>query len=144
MLQRRLVRLLAFSNPAYSLKLSGSSRHSKGACLQPSIPSQADQLPPQLNVDVCQHLAELGAKLKFILIYISTGKSAPAVGRSAIRLNCLRPSCQDYVFDGTSPPYLPSSATNPVNLYGSTKRDGEIAVLGIQDAKSIALRVPVL
>jgi len=67
-------------------------------------------------------LAELGAKLKFTLIYIST----------------------DYVFDGTSPPYLPSSKTNPANFYGKTKCDGEIAVLGVQGAKSVVLRVPVL
>jgi len=76
----------------------------------------------KLNVDVSQHLAELGARLKFTLIYIST----------------------DYVFDGTSPPYVPSSETNPVNFYGKTKRDGEIAVLGIQGANSVVLRVPVL
>ncbi|KAF9652640.1 NAD-P-binding protein [Thelephora ganbajun] len=80
------------------------------------------QALPQLNVDVCQHLAELGMKLKFTLIYIST----------------------DYVFDGTSPPYLPSSVTNPVNFYGKTKRDGELAVLGVQGADSVVLRVPVL
>jgi len=67
-------------------------------------------------------LAELSARLNFTLVYISS----------------------DYVFDGTSPPYLPSSATNPVNLYGTTKRDGETAVLGVQGAKPIVLRVPVL
>lgn len=50
----------------------------------------------------------------------------------------------DYVFDGTSPPYLPSSPTNPLQFYGQTKRDGEIAVLGVQGAKSVVLRVPVL
>lgn len=38
---------------------------------------QAYQVPPQLNVDACQHLAELAAKLKFTLIYISTGKRFP-------------------------------------------------------------------
>jgi len=76
----------------------------------------------KLNVDVSRHLAELGAKLRFTLIYIST----------------------DYVFDGTSPPYTPASATNPVNFYGTTKRDGEVAVLGVQGAKSVVLRVPVL
>lgn len=54
------------------------------------------------------------------------------------------PEYEDYVFDGTSPPYLPSSEPNPVNFYGKTKRDGEIAVLGVQGAKSVVLRVPVL
>lgn len=50
----------------------------------------------------------------------------------------------DYVFDGTSPPYTPASVTNPVNFYGQTKRDGELAVLEVAGSKSIVLRVPVL
>lgn len=52
--------------------------------------------------------------------------------------------CEDYVFDGSSPPYLPSSKTNPINFYGKTKHEGEIAVLNVQGAKSVVLRVPVL
>lgn len=36
----------------------------------------------------------------------------------------------DFVFDGTaSTPYRPDSATNPLSVYGRTKRDGEAAVL---------------
>jgi S-adenosylmethionine synthetase len=50
----------------------------------------------------------------------------------------------DYVFDGTSPPYSPDSKTNPLQLYGKTKRDGENAVLAVEAAKGIVLRVPVL
>lgn len=50
----------------------------------------------------------------------------------------------DYVFDGTSPPYTPSSQPNPLQLYGETKLDGELAVLGVDGAKVIVLRVPVL
>ncbi|KAK1235828.1 hypothetical protein PQX77_000942 [Marasmius sp. AFHP31] len=50
----------------------------------------------------------------------------------------------DYVFDGTSPPYSPSSQPNPLNLYGQTKRDGELATLSIDGAKAAVLRVPVL
>jgi S-adenosylmethionine synthetase len=50
----------------------------------------------------------------------------------------------DYVFDGTSPPYVPSAQPNPVNLYGTTKRDAELAVLGIEGAHVAVLRVPIL
>ncbi|KAI9438616.1 NAD-P-binding protein [Lactarius indigo] len=76
----------------------------------------------KLNVDVPAHLAVLAKELGFTLISIST----------------------DYVFDGTSPPYAPSAPTNPVNLYGITKRDGELAVLGVQEARIAVLRVPIL
>ena len=50
----------------------------------------------------------------------------------------------DYVFDGTSPPYGPSAQTNPLQFYGKSKRDGEVAVLGVDGAQSTVLRVPVL
>jgi len=48
------------------------------------------------------------------------------------------------VFDGTSPPYTPSGITRPLQFYGQTKRDGEVAVLGVDGAKAVVLRVPVL
>ncbi|KAJ3980943.1 hypothetical protein F5890DRAFT_1575357 [Lentinula detonsa] len=76
----------------------------------------------KLNVDVSGHLASLAKSLKYTLVYVST----------------------DYVFDGTSPPYTPSARTNPLQLYGRTKRDGEQAVLSVNGAKAIVLRVPVL
>ncbi|KAF5381345.1 hypothetical protein D9615_008349 [Tricholomella constricta] len=75
-----------------------------------------------LNAQVPEHLASLSKKLKYTLVYIST----------------------DYVFDGTSPPYTPSSTPNPLQLYGQSKRDGELAVLGVAGASVIILRVPVL
>ncbi|KAF8068757.1 hypothetical protein FPV67DRAFT_1668830 [Lyophyllum atratum] len=75
-----------------------------------------------LNAQVPENLASLAKRLKYTLVYIST----------------------DYVFDGTSPPYTPSAATNPLQLYGQSKRDGELAVLGVVGAPVIVLRVPVL
>ena len=39
---------------------------------------------------------------------------------------------------------MPSAQPNPLNLYGITKRDAELAVLGVEGAHVIVLRVPVL
>lgn len=47
------------------------------------------------------------------------------------------------VFDGSSPPYKPDDPTNPLNFYGTAKRDGELAILHANPAAAI-LRVPLL
>jgi dTDP-4-dehydrorhamnose reductase len=47
----------------------------------------------------------------------------------------------DFVFDGAaSTPYQPEAATNPLSVYGKTKRDGELAVLGGLPQRSVVVR----
>jgi len=47
----------------------------------------------------------------------------------------------DYVFDGqSSQPYRPDDVTNPINVYGRTKLDGERAVLQVLGQRSVVLR----
>ena len=74
----------------------------------------------QLNVTSTQTITSLCTKHDSFLIYMST----------------------DYVFDGTSPPYTPDDNPNPLNDYGSSKRDGEVVALGC--THSAVLRVPIL
>lgn len=79
-----------------------------------------------LNVATTKTLSRLCLNRSLPLLYIST----------------------DYVFPGRpgEAPYHASSPTDPPNLYGHTKRDGELAVLStLGDAGlGIVLRVPVL
>jgi dTDP-4-dehydrorhamnose reductase len=75
----------------------------------------------RLNVGATRVVAECAAELDAWLVYMST----------------------DYVFDGTNPPYFPDSIPNPLNLYGTSKRDGEVAVREA-GGKSAVLRVPIL
>ena len=83
------------------------------------VAKQSDQAR-SLNVDATEQLTQLCLQRGTFLLYIST----------------------DYVFDGKSPPYLTTSPTNPLNTYGVTKRDGEVAVLKYN--KGAVLRVPIL
>ncbi len=51
------------------------------------------------------------------------GEEATRIGAGVIHYST------DYVFDGTSPrPYVETDATNPLNVYGRTKRDGDLAL----------------
>ncbi|ODH13709.1 dTDP-4-dehydrorhamnose reductase [Paracoccidioides brasiliensis] len=80
----------------------------------------------KINVAATKSLARETSARSILLIYIST----------------------DYVFPGKpdEAPYEVSAKTEPPNIYGETKRDGEIAVLEEtrQSGLGVVLRVPVL
>ncbi|HLV24123.1 MAG TPA: dTDP-4-dehydrorhamnose reductase [Moheibacter sp.] len=70
------------------------------------------------NADAVKYLAEECAEQNATLIHIST----------------------DYVFDGTkNEPYLPNDSTNPINVYGKSKREGERWALQ-KNLKTIVIR----
>ncbi|RAK84951.1 NAD dependent epimerase/dehydratase family protein [Aspergillus costaricaensis CBS 115574] len=98
-------------------------------CAANRFPDLCDQNPDQarrVNVDATRILAEETARRGALLVYIST----------------------DYVFPGKEgeAPYEADAQTNPPNLYGQFKRDGEVAVLEAtkDTGLGIVLRVPVL
>lgn len=91
-------------------------------------------------------LAETSPDLVFNAAAYTAVDRAESDPEEARRLNALAPgwiasACAaagarlvhlstDYVFDGRqSQPYCPSDATNPLGVYGRTKRDGERAVM---------------
>ncbi|MGH8228787.1 MAG: dTDP-4-dehydrorhamnose reductase [Steroidobacteraceae bacterium] len=72
-----------------------------------------------VNVGGARHLATAGAECGARLIHLST----------------------DFVFDGAaSVPYPPDAPTNPLSVYGLTKRDGERAVLEALADRSVIVR----
>lgn len=65
------------------------------------------ELAQRINADAVGELAEVAAETGAWLIHYST----------------------DYVFDGSqAAPYLETDASAPLNVYGSSKRDGELAI----------------
>lgn len=73
----------------------------------------------RINAEGPRHLAAAARECGARLIHIST----------------------DFVFDGTaSTPYRPDAATNPLSVYGRTKRDGEEAALGALPDHSTVVR----
>ena len=88
---------------------------------RPDISQRDPERTQRLNVDTTAKIAEWVAANDAFLVYIST----------------------DYVFDGTTPPYATDSPPNPINSYGKSKREGEIAVLSTCH-EYVILRVPIL
>ena len=88
---------------------------------RPDISQNAPKRTIALNVEATRHLARLAYQTGSWMIYLST----------------------NYVFDGTSPPYSPQDLTNPLNLYGQSKLDGENAVRAETDQFCI-IRLPAL
>lgn len=88
---------------------------------RPDFVANHEKEAEQLNVKATETLAKHVNKYGGFMLYIST----------------------DYVFDGTSPPYKVSDATNPLNKYGMTKLQGERETL-LHCKYSGVLRVPIL
>ncbi|KAK2763191.1 hypothetical protein FQN54_009827 [Arachnomyces sp. PD_36] len=96
-------------------------------CAANRFPDKCDANPTQarsLNIEATRSLSHATSSRSIFLIYIST----------------------DYVFPGTpgEAPYPASAPTNPPNLYGETKRDGENVILESAGGSGVVLRVPVL
>jgi len=77
------------------------------------------ELARRVNSDGPRYLALAAREVSARLLHIST----------------------DFVFDGASSiPYPPEAPTNPLNVYGVTKRAGEQAVLEVLPERSVVLR----
>ncbi|MCZ6633203.1 MAG: SDR family oxidoreductase [bacterium] len=88
---------------------------------RPDVSQSDPEATQDLNVHATAHLAQLAKNTNAWMFYIST----------------------NYIFDGTTPPYHPDAPPNPLNVYGQSKLDGEIAIQNITDQACI-LRLPML
>lgn len=88
---------------------------------RPDVSQKHPEKTTALNVAATRTLAAAARDIGAFILYMST----------------------DYVFDGTAPPYSPHATPNPLNLYGRSKRDGEVAVWD-ETSDACVLRVPVL
>lgn len=88
---------------------------------RPDVSEQNPAAALALNADATRSLTQAASQSGAWLLYIST----------------------DYVFDGTAPPYHEHSATNPVNFYGDSKRQGEMIVTEAKQDFAV-LRLPIL
>lgn len=89
------------------------------------------------------HLAQICKENDATVVYISTGTLVVLVDIHYF-LTQKVPCNIDYVFDGRNPPYNPGNEANPLQEYGVTKFAGEKAILGVNGAAVVVLRVPVL
>lgn len=100
-------------------------RHAPDAVINAAAYSAVDraesepELARQVNAEGPRHLALAAREVGARLLHIST----------------------DFVFDGASSvPYQADAVTHPLNVYGSTKRAGEVAVVQALPATSVILR----
>ncbi len=78
-----------------------------------------NELADDINHKAVDNLAKVAKKFNIKLIHIST----------------------DYVFDGrTSKPYNEDHNTTPINIYGQTKRNGELSLINVAPKNSIIIR----
>lgn len=96
---------------------------------------------PEIIVNTAAYTAVDNAEIEQELAYkvnvLGSKNLAIASNKHNVRLFHIS---TDYVFDGNKKtPYLETDFTNPINIYGKTKRDGELVVLE-NDPSAIIIR----
>lgn len=96
---------------------------------------------PEFIVNTAAYTAVDNAEVEQELAYNVNvlGSKNLAIASNKYHLRLIHLST-DYVFDGTkNSPYLETDLTNPINVYGQTKRNGELAILET-DPSAIIIR----
>jgi dTDP-4-dehydrorhamnose reductase len=98
--------------------------------------SLIEALRPDWIVNAAAYTDVDGAEREPELARAVNGTAPGALAEAARRCGALLVHFStDYVFDGTAvKPYDEGAATNPVNCYGQSKREGEINIMGVANA----------
>ncbi|HIA69330.1 TPA: SDR family oxidoreductase [Candidatus Poribacteria bacterium] len=104
---------LVLHNPDFIIHAAAERR--------PDVCQNDPETTKALNIHATGNIACVASQIKSWMLYIST----------------------NYVFDGTLPPYTPNSATNPLNLYGESKLEGE-KMIWQNVVSGGSLRLPIL
>lgn len=124
--------LIAFGRDTLDLSSSGAEIDTTIA----SLPSGLDAL-----IITAAYTDVDGAEAQSDLAYAVNATAPAIIARACARHDIpLIHISTDYVFDGDSDlPYLPDDDTDPLNVYGASKLDGELAVLD-SGARALILR----
>jgi dTDP-4-dehydrorhamnose reductase len=117
---RRGLEYVAVSRPEFDFDVS----ETVGACLSATKPWLVINAAAYTAVDAAESNPEAADRANHtgpaMLAGLCAGAGIPLIHIST-----------DYVFDGEKlSPYLETDPTNPAGVYGASKRDGELAVLG--------------
>lgn len=94
------------------------------------VDAAIDRIRPSLIVNAAAYTAVDKAEQEVALAQAINAKAPGVMARAAHRVGALLIHYStDYVFDGQKVgPYLESDEPNPLNVYGSSKRDGELEI----------------
>ena len=123
-------------------EVSACSRNLLDVGDEAAVRSRVRELRPDVIINAAAYTAvdraESEAELAGRVNALGAAYLAAAAGETGARFIHIS---TDFVFDGTaSTPYRPDSPTNPLSVYGRTKRDGEQAVLRLLPARSVIVR----
>lgn len=90
-----------------------------------------DQLRPEVIVNAAAYTKVDQAEVEYELAFrVNASAASHLAAYCAARGSRLIQLSTDFVFDGTSStPYLPEHPTNPINVYGASKREAEATIL---------------
>jgi dTDP-4-dehydrorhamnose reductase len=119
-----------------------------GSALLAAVPKSVEvRALTRCEVDIGDAAEVCAAVAAFRPAVIINAAAYTAVDKAEFEIDLAIPGCRllhistDYVFDGRSTvPYKPDDLTNPVSVYGRTKRLGEQAVIEILRERAVVLR----